>query len=106
VICGATDKTCILDPLPANLLGGNITSIVSVITRITNASLDEAVLPKSLKHAIVCPHLKKLSLDNDILSSYQAVSNFTQLSKVIKKVVVLKIMIHVSDQQMVEWFQL
>ena len=104
-ICTATKKTCVLDPLPANQLTDNITSIVPAITRITNASLDEGVMPNSLKHAIVRPLLKKPSLDKDTLSSYRPVSNLTQLSKVIEKVVALRIMTHVSDQQMVECFQ-
>ena len=94
-----------LDPLPANQLTDNITAIVPAITRIKNASLDEGVMPKSLKHAIVRPLLKKPSLDKDTLSSYRPVSNLTQLSKVIEKVVALRIMSHVSDQQMVECFQ-
>ena len=62
-------------------------------------------MPKSLKHAIVRPLLKKPSLDKDTLSSYRPVSNLIQLSKVIEKVVALRIMSHVSDQQMVECFQ-
>ena len=83
-ICNATKKTCVLDPLPANqLTDNNIPSIVPAITLITNASLDEGVMPKSLKHAIVRPLLKKSSLDKDTLSSYRPVSNLTQLSKVI-----------------------
>ena len=104
-ICCATKKTCMLDPLPAHQLTDNITGIVPAITRITNASLDEGVMPKSLKHAIVRPLLKKPSLDKDTLSSYRPVSNLTQLSKVIEKVVALWIMSHVSDQQMLECFQ-
>ncbi|KAK2189960.1 hypothetical protein NP493_92g03003 [Ridgeia piscesae] len=105
-ICSATKKTCVLDPLPANqLLADNITSIVPAITRITNTSLDEGVMPKSLKHAIVRPLLKKPSLDKDTLSSYRPVSNLTQLSKIIEKMVALRIMTHVSDHQMVECFQ-
>ena len=104
-ICSATKKTCVLDHVPANQLTDNITRIVPAITRITNASLDEGVMPKSLKHAIVQPLLKKPSLDKDTLSSYRPVSNFTQLSKVIENVVALRIMTHVSDQQMVECFQ-
>ena len=104
-ICGATDKTCVLDPLSANRLRDHITSIVSVITMITNTSLDEAVMPWLLKHAIVRPLLKKPLLDKDILSNYRPVSNLTQLSKVIEKVAALWIMTHVSAQQMVECFQ-
>ena len=72
-ICGTTDKTCVLDHLPPNQLRDNITSIVSVITMITNTSPDEAVMPRPLKHAIVSPSLKTPSLDKDILSNYQPV---------------------------------
>ena len=104
-ICSATKKTCVLGPLPANQLTDNITRIVPAITRITNTSLNEGVMPKSLKHAIVRPLFKKPSLDKDTLSSYRPVSNLTQLSKVIEKVVAPRIMTHVSDQQMVECFQ-
>ena len=94
-----------LDPLPAKQLTDNIISIVPAITRITNASLDVGVMPKSLKHAIVRPLLKKPSLDKDTMSSYRPVSNLTQLSNVIEKMVALRIMTRVSDQQMVECFQ-
>ena len=62
-------------------------------------------MPKSLKHANVRPLLKKSSLDKVTLSSYRHVSNLTQLSKVIEKVVALRIMRHVSDRQMGECFQ-
>ena len=96
-ICGTTDKTCVLDFLPANQLRDNTTSIVSVITLISNASLDEAVMPRPLKHVIVRLSLKKPSLDKDILNNYRPVSKLTQLSKVIEKVVALRIMTHVSD---------
>ena len=96
-ICCATKKTCVLDPLPANQLTDNITGIFPPFTRITNASLDEGVMPKSLKHAIVRPVLKNPSLDKDTLSSYRQVGNLTQLSKVIEKVVALRIMTHVTD---------
>ena len=104
-ICGTTDKTCVLDPLPANQLRDDISSIVSVITMTTNISLDETVMPRPLKHAIVRQSLKKPSLNKDILSNYRPVSNLTQLSKVIEKVVALRIITHVSDQQMVGCFQ-
>ena len=50
IFCGTTDKTCVLDPLPAIQLRDNITSIVSIITLITNASLDEAVMPSLAAH--------------------------------------------------------
>ena len=80
-ICGTTDKTCELDPLPANQLRDNITSIVSVITMITNTSLDEAVMPRLLKHAIVRSLLKKPSIDKDTLRNYRPVECFQSKKK-------------------------
>ena len=63
-ICNKTNKTCVVDPLPANQLTDKITSIVPAITRIINASLDGGGGggggdAKSQKHAIVRPILKK-----------------------------------------------
>ena len=69
-IFGTTYKTCVLDHLPANQLKDNITSIVSVITIITNTSMDKAVMQRALKRAIVRPSLKKPPLDNDNLNKY------------------------------------
>ena len=74
------------------------------ITRITNASLDEEVMQKSLKHATVRPLLNKPLLDKDNLSSYRPMSNFTQLSKVIERVVELRTMTHVSDRKWLSAF--
>ena len=95
-ICGTTDNTCVLGPLPVNQLRDNISRIVSVITLLINASLDEAVTPRPLKHAIFRPSLKTPSLDKDILNNYRPVNNLIQLSKV-EKVVALRTMTHVSD---------
>ena len=55
-ICGTTDKICVFGPLPANQLRDNINSIVSVITKITNTSLDEAVMPRPLKQLQLSVH--------------------------------------------------
>ena len=105
-IYGTSDKTCVMDPLSANQLRDNITRIVSVITLITNASKDEAIMPRPHKHAIVRPSLKEPSFYKDIPSNYRPVSNLTQFFKVIAKVVALRTMTHVSDQQIVECFKL
>ena len=79
-IIGTTDKTCTLDPLPTKQLNDNMESVVPIITYVTNASLENAVV---LKQAIVRPLLKKQSFDKDILNNYRPVSNLNQLSKVI-----------------------
>ena len=46
-------KTCTLDHLPTKQLNDNMESVVLIINYITNASLDNAVMPVVLKQAIV-----------------------------------------------------
>ena len=69
-ILGTTHKTCTLDPLPTKQLNDNMESVIPIITYITNALLESAVMPVVLKQAIVRPLLKKQSLDKDILNNY------------------------------------
>ena len=45
------------------------------------------MIPKSLKTALIRPHLKKTGLDSDILKNYRPVSNLTFFSKAIEKVI-------------------
>ena len=51
-ILGITGKTCILDPLPTKQLSDNVESIVSIITYVTNASVENAVMPARRHHYI------------------------------------------------------
>ena len=85
----------------SNILG--IT--MPIITYVTNASLENAVMPALLKHAIAQPLLKKQSLNKDILSNYRPISNLSHLAKVIKKVVARRIISHISEQRMQDCFQ-
>ena len=97
-ILGTTDKMSTLGPLPSKQLNDNMESVVPIITYITNASLENAVMPVVLKQAIVRPLLKKQSLDKDIFNNYRPVSKISQLSKVIEKVIARRIISHISDQ--------
>ena len=104
-ILGVTSKTCILDPLPTKQLSDNVESTVPTITYVTNASLENAVMPALLNHAIVRPLLNKQSLYKDILSNYRPISNLSHLAKVIEKVVARRIFSHISEQRMQDCFQ-
>ena len=70
-------KTCELDPLPAKQIQQCLSSLVPVITAITNKSLEEGTMPSALKVACVHPILKKPSLDRDILHNYRPVSTLS-----------------------------
>ena len=63
----------------------------------------ESHVPLSMKEVIVRPVLKKSSLDVDTLSSYRPVSNLTQVSKCLGKVIAQQLIGHTSD--MTELYQ-
>ena len=104
ILC-TTDKTCTLDLLPTKQLNDNIESVVPIIAYITNASLENAVMPVMLKQAIFRPLLKKQSLDKDIFNNYRRVSNLSHLSNVIEKVIARRIISYISDQRVEDCFQ-
>ena len=100
-----THKTCQLDPLPANILKTCIQSLAPVITNITNAVIQQVNMPAQLKHAVVRPLLKKVTLDKDALCNYRPVSNLAQLSKVIEKVILQQLTRHIEDESMFDPYQ-
>ena len=96
-ILGSTGKTCIPDPLPTKQLSDNVESVVPIITHVTNASLENAVMSALFKQATVRPLLKKQSLNKDILSNYRPISNLSHLAKVIEKVAARRMISHISE---------
>ena len=62
-------------------------------------------MPAQLKHAVVRPLLKKVTLDKDALCNYRPVSNLPQLSKVIEKVILQRLTRHIEDESMFDSYQ-
>ena len=56
--------------------------------RLVNASPREGIFPNALKHAMIRPRLKILSLDRDAVNSYRPISNLSFVSKMVEWVVV------------------
>ena len=92
-----------MKPLPSGVFTQCIDVLTPMITDIINASITQAHVPISMKAAIVRPLLKKSSLDVDILSSYRPVSNLTQVSKCLEKVIAQQLMENTSE--MTELYQ-
>ena len=89
-----TKKTCDLDPLPSTVLTECFDVLSPFITQIINMSISQGQVPSLLKEATVRPLLKKPSLDINILAHYRPVSNLTQLSKTLEKVIAQQLLIH------------
>ena len=56
--------------------------------------------------AVIRPLLKKLSLDYQEFKNFRPISNLTFLSKVIEKVVALRLVDYIDNNGLCEFFQL
>ena len=94
VVGKLSSATCVLDPIPPQILKKRISSLSPVLTKITNKWLSNGVFPTSLKVARVKHLIKNPNLDPEQLKNYWHVSNLPTLSKIIEKLVVTQIKYH------------
>ena len=98
-------KQCSLDPVPTWLVKEAGDVIAPVIAGMCNASFQQARLPERNKKAIIRPLLKKQNLDPNDPSSYRPISNLSFISKVVEKVVDVRIAEHINKHQLLPVFQ-
>ena len=93
-------KHCDLDPIPTWLVKKAAGVHAPVICTMCNSSVQSGVLPKSQKHAIIRPRLKKPGLDATRHDSYRPISNLSFISKLIERVVAARYVKHAEDNQL------
>ena len=98
-------KSCDLDSLPTWILKIHLDSLLPVITKIVNLSLDTATFPSTFKNALVTPLLKKPNLDSNNFKNFHPVSNLNFVSKIIEKVVASRLTDYLSTNELFEPFQ-
>ena len=86
--------TCSFDPFPTRLLMSHLHAIVPIIQHIVNLCLTTRDFPISCKSSIVIPLIKKPGLDRE-MRKFRPVSNLSFLSKVIEKVISIRILGHI-----------
>ena len=105
IISCMNKTTCKSDPFPTKLLFSHLPSIISIILHIINLCLTSGIFPQSCKSSIVLPLIKKTGLDQEILKNYRPVSNLSFLSKVIEKVISVRILKHIEANGINDNFQ-
>ena len=95
------NTTCSSDPFPTRLLMSHLYAIVPILQHIVNLCLTTGEFPISCKSSIVIPLIKKPGLDREMLKNYRPVSNLSFLSKVIEKVISIRILGHILDNNIV-----
>ena len=73
-IMGASSKSCELDPIRMDILKKFLPELLPFITDLCNASLQQGCLPRSQRHAIIRPRIKKAGLDTSDAQNYRPVS--------------------------------
>ena len=58
------------------------------------------MFPQTFKHAIVTPLLKKPTLDKESLSNYRPISNLSYLSKLTERIVLQRLSMHLSSNDL------
>lgn len=97
VITRAKYTHCANDPMPISIFDGNVNfgRLITIMTKMVNASISEGVFPNSEKQAIIKPILKG-DLDPQLLSSFRPVSNLTFQSKVLESVLLIQLTDHLN----------
>ena len=98
-------KSCALDPITTGLLKACIDSLVPVVTRIVNESLESGTVCDILKQAVVTPLLKKPNLDSNMLENYRPVSNLPFISNIIEKAVLTQLQEHLIGNGLLETYR-
>ena len=82
-------KSCALDPMPTPLLVACIDTLLPVLTKIINLSLQNGIFADQRKCASVHPLLKKHGLE-PIFQNFRPVSNLQYISKLTEKAVFIQ----------------
>ncbi len=98
-------KSCELDPFPTWLLKMCAGPTLPVLTRLVNTSLAEGYVDSSLKVARIRPLLKKSGMDANILKNFRPVSNLPFVSKLLERVVAIRLLEHMDGHALHEPFQ-
>ncbi len=104
IIMKTPSKSCMLDPLPTQVLKLCIDLLIPVLTIMINLSLEKGYFPAEWKEAIIIPLIKKLGLET-IFKSYRPVSNLLYVSKLCERVVAKQYCGHLTANKLYSKFQ-
>jgi hypothetical protein len=95
----------VLDTLPRWLFKDNNETMCQALKVIVNKSFSSGEFPSKLREAIVCPVLKKSTLDKNVLQNYRPVSNIRYYSKIMEKIASVQLQDHLRIHGLQEEFQ-
>jgi len=97
LIASMSAKSSPLDLVPTSSLKACRYTFAHVIARLANLSFEHSTFPANFKMASVTPLLKKHGLDADDPANYYPISNLNTVSKVLERLVLSRVISHVSS---------
>ena len=105
IISCSPSSSCSLDPIPTWLLKGTLDATLLHLVDLINLCLAQGTVLQNLKQALVRPLIKKPSLNLNELKNYRPVSNLSYVSKLLERVVALRLNSHMQDYGLQEPLQ-
>ena len=96
IITNSPSKSCSLDPWPTFLVLNYLDILITPITSIINASLEQGKCPIFFKQAHVINIPKNTSLDKEVLKNYRPVSYLNFISKILEREVAVHVQTHLD----------
>ena len=100
-----SSKSSVLDPMPGFLTKHCLPVLQPIIAKIINLSFEHSIVPVTFKEAVLDPLIKKSSLDSEIYKNFRPISNLRFISKSAEKVVHMRLIQHLDDENLHEVFQ-
>ena len=98
-------KQCASDPIPTWLLKKISVMFLPFVKITVNQSFSKGIVPKSWKSAQITTLLKKLSLDQNVTSSYRPISDLPVLSKLSERLVLNRVMSYLNNSNLLPTHQ-
>ena len=105
IITNSPSESCSLDLWPTFLVLDYLDILITPITSIINASLEQGKCPNFFKQAHVTPILKKSSLDKEVFKNYRPVSNLNFIAKTFERIVAVQLQTHIDEAGRMTAFQ-
>ena len=91
VVLSKPIKSFSLDPIPGSILREFLPDLLPRMTTMCNRSIEAGWLPRSQRHAVVKPILKKDGLDQTDVKNFQSIANLTFTSKLVEWLINLQL---------------
>ena len=104
IVLASPTKTCEADPIPTELLKKVLPSIMQLVTKLVNETLQTGEFPDDLQEALVKSLLKKITLE-PINKNYRPVSNLPFMGKLMERCVIDQLMDHIHTNNLMEHLQ-